>query len=255
MKKEKSDFAPLSKQVKEIILGSLLGDGSLKIHPGYANARFSFRHSTVQSEYFQWKVDLLNKEIASESCVFHQKVDGFSTHEMIRFQSLALPALTELYRLTHKGSHFVIQRKWLNQMSAFSLAIWWFDDGSIISNGRKGVLCTDGFDEESQETLKKYLKVVWGINVHIGRIKSARSGTKDEYFRLWFRSTEELKKFFRLILPYTPINMLSKILLLYKDTELQQRWISEVAQVTSFSQSEIEQIVRQRKEKWKIFRE
>lgn len=37
---------------KAIILGSLLGDGCLKINQGYKNARFSFRHSITQQEYF-----------------------------------------------------------------------------------------------------------------------------------------------------------------------------------------------------------
>lgn len=255
MNQEKSDLVPLSKQTKEIILGSLLGDGSLKIHPGYKNARFSFRHSSKQQNYFQWKVDLIKNEIASEKNVFIQKPDGFGKNTMLRFQSLALPTLTELYHLTHKGKRFVVRRKWLNQMSPLSLAIWWFDDGSIISNGRKGVLCSDGFDRDSQETLRQYLKVVWDVTVRVGRIGTKQSGTKEEYFRLWFRSTEELRKFFTIILPFTPKSMLPKILLLYKNTELQQRWISEVVQATNFSTSEVEQIVQTRKEKWKIFRE
>lgn len=255
MKQEKSDLVPLSEQAKAIILGSLLGDGSLKIHSGYTNARFSFRHSSKQHDYFNWKVDLLKKEIASNHCVFTQTPSGFGKNPMLRFQSLAMPSLTELYQLTHKTKKFIVRRRWLNQMTPLSLAIWWFDDGSIISNGRKGVLCTDGFDRDSQETLRQYLKVVWNITVHIGRIGTKQSGTKEEYFRLWFRSTEELRKFFTIILPFTPKSMLPKILLLYKNTELQQRWISEVASATGFPISEIEQIVRQRKEKWKIFRE
>ena len=44
------DTSKLKEQA--IILGSLLGDGSLKIHSGYKNARFSFRHSYKQQEYF-----------------------------------------------------------------------------------------------------------------------------------------------------------------------------------------------------------
>lgn len=255
MKKEKSDFVSLSEQTRAIILGSLLGDGSLKIHPGYANARFSFRHSSKQREYFQWKVQLLKRELASDTCVFEQKPDGFGKNNMLRFQSRALPSLTQLYRLTHKGKRFVVRRKWLNQLNPLSLAIWWCDDGSLISNGRKGVFCTDGFAFDDQVLLRKYLKKVWNIDVRIGRIGSTRMGTKNEYHRLWFRSTEELKKFLRIILPHTPSCMLYKVLLLYSDIELQQRWISEVTTATGLPTKEVEALVKNRKQRWKRFRE
>jgi hypothetical protein len=43
---------PLSETCKAIILGTLLGDGSLKIYSGYKNARLTIRHSIVQKEYF-----------------------------------------------------------------------------------------------------------------------------------------------------------------------------------------------------------
>ena len=46
----------LSERTNQIILGSILGDGSLKIQNKYRNARFSFRHSIIQQEYFFWKI-------------------------------------------------------------------------------------------------------------------------------------------------------------------------------------------------------
>jgi len=243
----------LSDRCKEIILGSLLGDGSLKIEKIYKNARFSFRHSIYQKEYFFWKVEQL-KEISSESCWWKQKKNSLGG-EMLRYQSLALPALTEIYKLTHKKNKLVIKRKWLNQMSPLSLAIWWLDDGSIISNGRKGVFCTDSISYKEQKILAKYLKVVWEINVHIGKIKRIRDGKEVEYYRLWLRSSEELKKFLRIILPFVKVKeMLPKLILLYKDSQLQQRWISEVSQLTDFSQEVIEKYMIEKKSKWQYFR-
>jgi len=243
----------LSDRCKEIILGSLLGDGSLKIEKLYKNARFSFRHSIYQKEYFFWKVEQL-KEISSESCWWKQKKNSLGG-EMLRYQSLALPALTEIYKLTHKKNKLVIKRKWLNQMSPLSLAIWWLDDGSIISNGRKGVFCTDSISYKEQKILAKYLKVVWEINVHIGKIKRIRDGKEVEYYRLWLRSSEELKKFLRIILPFVKVKeMLPKLILLYKDSQLQQRWISEVSQLTDFSQEVIEKYMIEKKSKWQYFR-
>ena len=245
---------PLLKTTKEIILGSLLGDGSLNIHKGYKNARFSFRHSIVQKDYFLWKVNQLS-DISSGKSIFIQKNDGgYSKNKKMLYQSRALPQLTEIYTLVRKRGKFHIRRKWLNQMTPLSLAIWWLDDGSIISNGRKGVFCTDGFEQKQVERLARYLKVVWNITVTVAPIGVSRDGKKQQYYRIWIRSTEELKKFLRIIMPYVQVEaMLPKIILLYKDEQLQQRWISEIVDKTGFSKSTVDKYVKSKKAKWKTY--
>lgn len=251
---DKRRLVSLSDQSITIILGSLLGDGSLRIHERYRNARFSFRHSVSQREYFSWKANAL-QEISSESCVFLQKHDGFSNNDKLRYQSLALEQLTELYNLTHEGKHLRIRRKWLNMMSPLSLAVWWCDDGSIVGNARKGVFCTDGFDSESVKLIANYLEKVWNIYVHIGIVGRKRSGTREGYYRMWL-STSELQKFLRIILPYIPVkSMLIKAILLYKDPQIQQRWISEVVKLSKFSRQDVEEVFHEKKRKWKHYRE
>lgn len=244
----------LSDQCKEIILGSLLGDGSLKIYKPYKNARFSFRHSLSQKDYFFWKMQQL-QEISGKSFFWEQEPNGLGG-KMFRYQSKALETLTDLYRLAHKHGRLIIRRRWLNMLTPLSLAIWWLDDGSIICNGRRGVLCTDPFSYEDQKTITRYLGKVWHISVHIGKIRRERDGKQTEYYRLWFRSSEELKKFLRIIMPYVKTaSMLPKVILLYKDSQLQQRWISEVSNLTRFPLEIVERYVIQKKSKWKKFRE
>jgi len=249
----KKKIVPLSATAQAVILGSLLGDGSLKIQKNYANARFAFKHSIKQKEYFYWKVQNL-KEIAGEHCVFSQSNDGYGG-DKLRFQSLALENLTEIHTLVCKHNRLKIRRKWLNLLTPLSLAVWWLDDGSIISNGRKGVFCTDGFDKKSVQVLAKYLEKVWSIKTHIASVKKD-NGKQAEYFRLWIRSTEELKKFLSIILPYIKVpEVLPKVLLLYKDNQLQERWISEIASKTNFSREIINNYLRLKKMKWKQYSE
>jgi len=230
----------LKDQCKEIILGSLLGDGSLKISKPYKNARFSFRHSVRQKEYFFWKMKLL-KEISSKNCFWKQNDGKF------RYQSLALESLTKLYNLTHQNGKISINRKWLNKLTPLSLAVWWLDDGSLVSDSRQGVFCTDGFDRKGILELKKYLREKWMVKTQIGRVS--------QYYRLLIYSSEELKKFLRIILPYILVaNTLPKVILLYKDPNLQQRWISEVSQRTKFPLKTIRYFLCLKREKWKRFR-
>jgi hypothetical protein len=220
---------PLSDSSISIILGSILGDGSLKIHKNYKNARFKFRHSFVQKEYFDWKVSML-KEISSDKSSLIQKPDGFSIHQKLLFQSRALESLTIIYARTHSHNKIQIKRSWLNHLTELSLAIWWLDNGSLISNRRKGVICTDGFSKQSVEILKNYLFVAYGITATVGTIlgKHRKLAKQNEYYRLYF-STNELKKFLRIILPYIEVeSCLPKVTIIYKDLDLQQRWISEM---------------------------
>jgi len=236
----------ISNRCKEIILGSLLGDGSLKIHKPYRNARFSFRHSVNQKEYFFWKVKQL-KEISSQNCFWEQKKDGWSSEKKLRYQSLARDSLTKLYHLTHSKGNLYIQQKWLNILTPLSLAVWWLDDGSLVANSRKGVFCSEGFGYQDLLVISRYLRNTLRIRTQIGR--------RGEYYQLRIYSTEELKKFLRLIFPYLPVaSMLPKVILLYKDQNFQQCWISEVCQLTKFSSEIVKKYLREKKLKWKNFR-
>lgn len=240
----------LSDRSRSIILGSILGDGSLRLHKSYKNARFSFRHSIKQKEYFYWKTRQL-AEISSEKNTWVQGKNGGDGWggEKLRFQSLALASLTEIYDLTREKTRLRIRRRWLNLLTPLSLAIWWLDDGSLVSDTRQGVFCTDGFTESEVKILQRYLKVVWKVETTIGRV------SKTERFRLWLRSTEQLQKLLRIILPHIQVEqMLPKVILLFRDSNLQQRWISEIVRLSGFPITTVEKWMTIKQSRWKHFR-
>nr|YP_008816002.1 putative LAGLIDADG homing endonuclease [Closterium baillyanum]AGZ90270.1 putative LAGLIDADG homing endonuclease [Closterium baillyanum] len=250
------DQISLSDHCKSIICGTLLGDGCLQLTKGCEAARLSIRHSQVQREYFDWKVANL-KEIASPKSVQISKASGARANTKLLFQSASLPELTLMYNLTYKKKRLCIRRRWLNKLTPLSLAIWWCDDGSIIGHKRtprRGVLCTDGFDEKSVRMLARYLEKVWALKAHVGAIRRDRfygNYTKKEYFRLWF-STKELKKWLRIILPHIPVaSMVYKTRLIYKDSQFQQRWISETLLAQPQFSNEIEELYSLPKKKAK----
>lgn len=280
LNKEKNYYSLLSCQTRSILLGSLLGDGSLKIHKGYKNARFSFRHTIKQQDYFLWKRDQIKKDLSGPRDMWEQKPSspwslpvcldhgvrtqniaelsaGWQDHKL-RYQSRALPSLSYLYYLTHKGGYngnIRLWRKWLNMMDAQALAIWWCDDGSLVSNTKQGVFCTDGFSLKDVQVLDRYMKKIWGLNTAIfpvGKVKI--DGT--QRYRLWFRSVTDLKKFLRIVIPHIPVySMLYKVIILYKDSQLQQRWISEIVENSQYTLSEVEAVVQKRKSELKAFSE
>lgn len=259
---EKIYYSLLSCQTRSILLGSLLGDGSLKIHKGYKNARFSFRHTIKQQDYFLWKRDQIKKDLSGPKDMWEQKPSSQNIAEWqdhkLRYQSKALPSLSYLYYLTHKGGYkgnIRLWRKWLNMMDAQALAIWWCDDGSLVSNTKQGVFCTDGFSLKDVQVLDRYMKKVWGLNTAIFPVGKVKIGGKPRY-RLWFRSVTDLKKFLRIVIPHIPVySMLYKVIILYKDSQLQQRWISEIVENSQYTLSEVEAVVQKRKSELKAFSE
>lgn len=244
---------------KAIILGSLLGDGCLKINQGYKNARFSFRHSITQQEYFMWKRNQLHKDFSSSKDFWEQKPNkkakDYEGHKL-RYQSKALPWLTNLYFITHKrgvNNNIRIWRKWLNFMTPLSLAIWWCDDGSLVKNTKQGVFCTDSFTWKDMKILDRYMKIVWKISTKIYPVGLTRKDGNKRY-RLWITSTKELEKFLKIIIPHIPTySMLYKVLILYKDSEFQQRWISEIVNNSKFTKDQVEQVIFERKNQLKFF--
>ena len=251
--KEKQAFSLLSCHTKSILLGSLLGDGSLKINKGYKNARFSFRHSIKQKEYFLFKRNILHKSISAPKDMWEQTQGTDWQPHKLRYQSRALVSLSYLYHITHKGSSsgkIRIRRTWLNLMDAQALAIWWCDDGSLVANTKQGVFCTDGFSYQDVKILDAYMKKVWGISTAVHPVGKGRTG----HYRLWIRSVTDLKIFLRIIMPHIPVfSMLYKVLILYKDSGLQQRWISEIADNTAFARADIERLAAERKSKLAAF--
>jgi len=244
-------ITPLSETVRAIILGSLLGDGSLKIHRQYRNARFAFRHSEKQKDYFFWKVKQL-KEISSARSVWRQSKDGKDGWGTVkwRYQSKALPQLTKLYKLTNPNGKFKIRRKWLNLLKPLSLAILWQDDGSIIANGRKGVICTDSFPKNNVQLLCRYLRVVWNVKTTV----APKSVKNPNEVRLWFRSTGELQAFLRIVLPYLKVEqMIPKFILLYHDHQLQQRWISEISRLSGIALVKVNYYLQAKRKLWKNY--
>jgi hypothetical protein len=173
---------------------------------------------------------------------------------MLRYQSRTSEELTQLYELVHRHHKLRIRRKWLNRLTPLSLCVWWLDDGSLVANCRQGVICTDNFSYDELLIVVKYFRKVWNLYPRIGKV--AKSGRRSKQYRLWFRSREELKKLLRIIIPHLPVSsMLYKVMILYKDSQLQERWISEVCELSDSGREEIVSCVNERKKSLAYYRE
>lgn len=236
----------LSMSTKQIILGSLLGDGSLKIAKGYKNARFSERHSVTQQEYLLWKFSKLKHELKGSITKSKPDKHSYSNRSKIIYQSAVSEQLTGLHHLTHKQNKKVIKRQWLNNLDALALTLWWCDDGSLNVRTRQGVFCTDSFSYKEQLLLVRYLKIDWKIQCTIipNPVKT-KQGIRTDY-RLRFSTLRDFEDFLLLILPHIPVpSMLYKVMICYNDPKNQQRWISQVKIALPQFTSTIEKVYEQ----------
>ena len=251
-KNEESQLSeiPLSERCKQILLGGLLGDSSLTLQKNYKNARYQFRHSVTQEEYFWWKFNNLS-EIALPTPKYSQP-DGASKNPKVNFMSRALPALTKIYNIVSPNGSKEINESWLSYLNELALLVWWLDDGSLVKDGQAGMLCCEGFEPSQSEILQDYLQSKWDIKTSVIAInrKSTPGGivyTKDVYYRLRLGNAE-LRKLFRLILPLleTP-TMLNKFTFRYNDLNYHERWISTMKEALPQFYKEIEAISLEQK--------
>ena len=114
----------LTQLQKSLIIGSILGDGYMRILPRSKNAILEINHSFKQKEYVDWKYASL-KNIAVSPPKTRKGNNGRLAY---RFYSKQLPKLTKLYGLFYKNGKKIIPEN--ITLNPFILAIWFMDDGS-----------------------------------------------------------------------------------------------------------------------------
>lgn len=222
----------LNPSVLSILCGTLLGDGSLKFQKGYANARFQYRHSTRQTDWFMWKTLGPLQEFMGREGIQFQSPDGYQRKTepiageclgKLRVSSLALPKLTLLQPIIGKKNEIVIQRHWLNHMNAYFLMTLWLDDGSLVGR-RQGLICLFSTPVKELHVLANYIKTVWQIDCKVDIIAS-----KNNMPQLTINDEENLYKLMVIIAPLIPVkSMLYKVCFYPTDTVLLQRWTAEI---------------------------
>jgi hypothetical protein len=122
---------PLSQEAKDIIIGSMLGDGH--ITPlGY----FSEKHSEKQVEYLEWKASFLIPILTDKSFSAYKYFDKRhnSTNYSFSLRTIAhsfLYEMREKFYKTINGKHIKIVPDDIGDiMNETVLAVWFMDDGS-----------------------------------------------------------------------------------------------------------------------------
>jgi hypothetical protein len=188
-------------QLKEIIFGSVLGDGKLELPPRGKNARFGFTQSEGQKDYFVFVCNFL-AVISSSKYRVYAHVDK-RTGKIYKSQNIwtkALPMLTELYNLFYINDIKTVPTD-LSLLTPIALAHWICQDGSR-GTCRGLYLCTDGFTHTDVQRLKDYLSKTYNIKCSLHKVNGR--------YRIYIfaKSVQAVRD---LVLPYMHRSMLYKL--------------------------------------------
>src|SRR5438477_1273936 len=134
----------LSALARDVVCGTLLGDGTLSARSSY----LAFTHSPRQVEYARFKRDLLAELAPRETTLLvGAVVGGEKAHEVIQVRTLAHRAL-RILRGDFYGETKCVPAWLADQLNERMLAIWFMDDGHTrIRPGRQPLseIATCGF--------------------------------------------------------------------------------------------------------------
>ncbi len=184
----------LTQTQKSIIIGSILGDGYLRVIKKRKNAFLEINHSYKQKDYVDWKFNNL-KSIVKSPPKFRVGNEGRTAY---RFYTRQLPVLTELFYNFYEKKVKIIPKNL--KLDPLVIAVWFMDDGSKCRTSDV-YLNTQQFDIESQRRLIVYLKY-FNLETKLNKDKS--------YYRLRFIKSS-LPKLRNLINKYIIPSMRYKI--------------------------------------------
>ena len=184
----------LTQTQKSIIVGSILGDGYLRVIKGRRNAFLEINHSIKQKKYVDWKYDQLKSIVKSPP----KSRKGNGGRVAYRFYTEQRPELTELFKNFYQNGKKIIPGNL--RLNSMILAIWFMDDGSKCRSSDI-YLNTQQFDNGSQRKMISSLKKI-GLSAGLNKDKS--------YYRIRFIKSS-LPKLRNLIEKYIIPSMRYKI--------------------------------------------
>jgi hypothetical protein len=153
----------LTQLQKDVLIGTLLGDGSLQTNTGN-----TWRYRAIQKAshkpYLYKKYEIL-KELCDSGPTYSEVFDPRTekTYNRYTFNTLTLSELNFYGQLFYKKEN----DKWVKHvpsnielfLTPTALAYWYMDDGALKWAGKSNAvrLCTDSFSEEEVNILKNAL--------------------------------------------------------------------------------------------------
>ena len=193
----------LTPSQKQLLIGSLFGDGYLAYPERCAFPYFQERHSSKQAEYLGWKASVLRTLSKRSLREYRAGFEGFSNGGlMVEWSTGGHPELRELHDLFYASGERRFTEEAFASLELPGLAVWFQDDGSaFIPAGQSNVcvnfaVCAMSDDEKSRAVDR------------IEQLTGVRFNVNDGYLRKYGL---EARKFLAAVAPYVHQSMQYKL--------------------------------------------
>jgi LAGLIDADG DNA endonuclease family len=198
--KEERESFNLSPELKQILIGNILGDLCLQKQTPNSNVRLLFEQGSINQKYLLHLYLLFKNYCGTKPKITNRKLDSRTgkINSRIKFSTFALPCFNEFYDLFYLNGKKMIPLNIEELLTPRSLAYWAMDDGSKIIYGF--YLHTPSYSIEEIEIL---------INALYNKFDITSSLQKSE--NIIYIKAKSMGRFKELVTPHFHKSMLYKL--------------------------------------------
>ena len=197
----------ITPEQRSLIVGSLLGDGTMRLGENARNVNYKIDHGLEQKEYVFWKYKILRPLVLTEPKLSYRydPIKG-KYPKSWWFRTVRHPLLTEIYNLWYLGDGYRAGRKIVpknigDDLNPLALAAWIMDDG-CYSNGIIDI-STYSFELSEINVLQDVFRDRYGIKFSFHK-------DRDKGYRM-YSNKADTKVLASIIAPYIIDSMKYKI--------------------------------------------
>lgn len=220
----------LTKEQKDIIFGTVLGDGYLNKRG--SNVRLQLVHGPAQEHYIKWKAEKLSNLLTPRGVVYVTYNDKYRANGKVtrwNFYTKSHEYLVFLHNLmySNNGKKF-INKEILSRLTPLALYVWLADDGSLYKvksrptkdkeqfyNSAYFRICTCSKDGILEDEVIQALKILFNIDA-----KKRILQYNPHKLYCVFLNLENTKKLLEIVKPYVSGNMDYKFTLDFLGTKV-----------------------------------
>lgn len=203
---------PMSLVHKSVVIGSLLGDGHLRIVSHSKNALLEVSHCEKQRQYLEWVHDLMQpfsrpvkfKDKSTKKIIGDYEVNASNFY---RFCTINHPDITDIFKKYYRKGLKGVNSSIIEKVDLLAMGIWFCDDGSIRRRNGSPDMCsiaTNSFTYKEHLTLVKIVRKFFDGTIKIYKINNMYKGEKRSYYMLYMLGKKQVNKFLdmiKLVLP------------------------------------------------------
>ena len=183
----------LTSEQHSVLIGSILGDGTLRVGTGAINANLKIEHGLVQKDYVVWKYKIFRPWVFTEPKIsYRYRESGEKYAKSWWFRTVRHPILTKFRNRFYENGKKVIPGDIVKDIDNLAMAIWVMDDGSLNKNHID--ISTYAFSLSEVRLLIAALNSRFGLSAKYYR-------DRDKGHRMYF-NLEDTKNLIEIIKPY-----------------------------------------------------